>query len=160
MSEEIAEVRNALVEAVAARKLIEQKLAEAKKELATWQKRTKDAEQFNADREVSDKIRQLELLIAEFEADVMAQQDQENTLKKTIKRLENTVPVAPLPDLSNIDAADETIKRLEGKVIESEAYAELSDNNKDRKLEEEAKSLSLDQELEALKNTVKKKKTK
>ncbi len=158
MTEGMDEVRNALVEAVAARKLIEDKIAHAKDELAQWQKRLEHKDQIaqeNLDHEIANRIRQLQITIAELEADAMAQSDLEKQLRATLTRLEHSVPGAPLPDLSHVNDADETLEKLEGKLLESEAYAELAANDKDRELEEKTESAELDDQLEALKKAVK-----
>ncbi|MDZ4833228.1 MAG: PspA/IM30 family protein [Candidatus Melainabacteria bacterium] len=161
MSEEIEEVNNALIETVTAKKLIKEKLKKAKEELATWHKRadaTKAAGQEDLAEEVAGKIRQLELTIAEYEADVMSQEDQEESLKKTIFRLENGVAMPPPPNLPDLEDGDETIQRMENKIFEAEAFNELSDKSREeRKVENDMKSLSLDDELEKLKQSMKKK---
>lgn len=161
MSEEIGEVRNALIEAVTSQKLIKEKLDRSKAELETWRKRlamTQQAGRADVEKEVAERIRPLELLIAEFEADLMAQQDLEKQLKTTLARLEHDVNIPPPPSMPDFDDGDETLQRLEGKVFEQEAMAELTSNEGKRKLEREGKSLSLDAELEALKQSMKKKK--
>lgn len=163
MSEEINQVREALVEAVTAQKLLEEKIAGVREELARWRKRSEvcsasgDADTVE---QIAARVRQLELTIAEFQADFMAQQDLEEQLKKTLSRLQNSVSLPAPPRIPDIDdRADSTIERMETKILEAEAFNELSaPNEKEKKLEQEAKSLSLDDELEALKQSLKKKK--
>jgi len=161
MSEEIEQVRNALIETVTAQKLIQEKLKKAKEDLATWKKRlegAKAAAQEDLAKEVADRIRPLELTIAEYEAELMAQEDQEESLKKTIFRLEHGVPMPPPPSMPDFEEGEETIQRMENKIFEAEAFNELSDKSRqERKAEEDLKSLSLDDELEKLKQSMKKK---
>jgi phage shock protein A len=160
MSEEIVQIRDALVEAVTAQKLIKEKLEKAKKDLETWRNRIAVAQRTGhaeVEQEVGDRIRQLELLIAEFEADLMAQQDLEHQLKATLFKLEHSVQLPPPPQLPDFEDSDETLHRLEGKILESEAMAELTSHEAERKVENESKSLALDAELEALKKSIKKK---
>lgn len=160
MSEEIGEVRNALIEAITSQKLIREKLDKSKAELDTWRNRlatTQQAGRDDIEKEVSDRIRALELLIAEFEADLMAQEDLEKQLKATLARLERNVNIPPPPSMPDFDDHDETLQRLEGKILEQEAMAELTSKEDQRKLEREGKSLALDAELEALKQSMKKK---
>jgi len=159
MSEEMMHVKNALVEAVTAHKMIEEKLGKARKDLETWRKRLELARgQAEVEQQVADRIRQLELLIAELEADLMAQEDLESQLKATIFKLEHSVSIPPPPRMPDFDDGQETIDRLEGRILESEAMAELTSHKDERKMEDDAKNLALDDELEALKKAVKKKK--
>jgi phage shock protein A len=160
MSDELAKLNDALVESVTAQKLIEEKLKKAKEELATWRKRLESAKASNqADlvAQVEDRIRQLELTNAEFETDLMAQNDIEADLKKAIFRIEHGVPMPPPPNLPDFDESDATIERMENKIFEAEAFNELSDKSRaERKAEEDLKNLSLDDELEKLKQSMKK----
>jgi phage shock protein A len=161
MSEEIAEVRNALIEAVTSQKLIKEKLDKSKGELETWRKRlaiTQKTGPDDVEKEVTDRIRSLELLIAELEADLMSQEDLEKQLKVTLSKLEHNVNIPPPPSMPDFDDGEETLQRLEGKIFEKEALAELSAKDDERKFERESKSLSLDAELEALKKAMKQKK--
>lgn len=161
MSEEIEQVRNALIETVTAQKLLQEKLKKANEELVTWRKRADAAKASGQDdlaKEVADRIRQLELTIAEYQADLMSQEDQEESLKKTIFRLEHGVPMPPPPNMPDFEEGEETIQRMENKILEAEAFNELSDKSRaERKAEEDLKSLSLDDELEKLKQSMKKK---
>ena len=161
MPEGIEELRNALIETVTAQKLLQEKLKKAKDDLLTWRKRSeaaKSSAQEDLAKEVDDRIRQLELTIAEYEADLMAQEDQEESLKKTIFRLEHGVAMPPPPNLPDFDEGEETIQRIEGKILEAEAFNELSDkSHQERKAEDELKNLTLDDELEKLKQSMKKK---
>lgn len=161
MSEEIEEVRNALIETVTAQKLIQEKLKKAKEDLATWRKRAEAAKasaQEDLGKEVAERIRQLELTIAEYEADLMSQEDQEESLKKTVFRLEHGVAMPAPPSMPDFEDGEETIQRMENKIFEAEAFNELSDKSRsERKAEEDLKSLSLDDELEKLKQSMKKK---
>ncbi len=161
MSEEIAAVREALVEAITARKLIEKKLKTAKETLETEQDRLADNQSLSriaaAEEKLTAKIRNLESMIAELETDRMAQQDLEATLKATLFQLENAVPSAQIPNLGNTNQSDEAVDRLENAILEKEAYADLlsSSREKDVKLENLAQEKALDDELAALKEAVK-----
>lgn len=161
MSEEIEAVRNALIETVTAQKLVQEKLKKAKEDLVTWRKRAdaaKASAQEDLAKDVADRIRHLELTIAEYEAELMSQEDQEESLKKTIFRLEHGYPMPPPPNMPDFEDGEETIQRMEGKILEAEAFNELSDKSRqDRKAEEDLKNLSLDDELEKLKQSMKKK---
>ena len=161
MSKEITQIRKALVEAIAAQKLIQKNIVKAKEDMTKWQERShgaSPAEQPEVDEEVGVRILNLKALIAELEADLMAQHDLEEQLKATLFRLEHTVQTAPPPNISNLEVVDETIERMEGKILKGEALAELSSNDKERKLEEAERSILLDEELQALKQSMKKKK--
>ncbi len=160
MSEEINAVRDALVKAVTARKIIEQKLSSAKQDLAKWQRRSAgqgtavDAE---AGKEIASRCRQLELSIAELEAHRLAQQDLETQLKATMGRLEHRIPTAQIPVLGNLDQAGDTIQRLENSVAKKQALADLlsGEREKERKLAKMSHDAALDDELEALKKKIK-----
>jgi phage shock protein A len=161
MSEEMEQLKVALVESVTAQKLIEENLKKAKEDLATWKRRaesSKNSDQADLVKQIADRIRQLELTIAEYETDLMAQGDIEENLKKAIFRLEHGVAMPPPPNLPDFDEGEATIQRMENKIFEAEAFNELSDKSREqRKVEEDMKSLSLDDELEKLKKAMKKK---
>jgi phage shock protein A len=160
MSEEIAAVRNALVEAVTARKIIEQKLNSSKDDLAKWQSRARD-EKVLADaatsKDIAARCRQLELLIAELQAELMAQQDLESKLKATLFRLENTVPLMEVPAPGSTKQADAAISRLENAVNHKAAYAELlsSERDKEQKLANLSEQSAIADELAELKRKLK-----
>lgn len=160
MSEEVIRIKNALVEAVTAQKMIQNQLLKARAELETWRKRLAISQRGGdgaVEKEVSERIRSLELLIAEFDADLTSQQDLESQLKATLHKTENEVSIPPPPQMPDFDDADETMNRLEGKILETEALAELSSCDGNRQAVRDAKNLALDAELEALKQSMKKK---
>lgn len=160
MFEDVIRIKNALVEAVTAQKMIQDKLEKARADLETWRKRLAIAQRGGnsaVEKEVSERIRSLELLIAEFDADLMSQQDLESQLKATLHKIENEVSLPPPPQMPDFDDADETMNRLEGKILETEALAELSSRDEKRQAEHDAKNLALDAELEALKQSMRKK---
>ena len=168
MSEEISQIRKALIEAVTAQKIIEKQLAKAREELDTWRKRlTQTGANFSEpntlspeESEMCKRIRQTELLIAEFQADLMSQQDLETQLKQTLFRLENGVSIAPPPKIPSIDATLSTIERMEGKVFEKEAYAELTSKDDERKLKLATESSAIEDQLAALKTSIHKRQDK
>ncbi|MBX9666662.1 MAG: PspA/IM30 family protein [Candidatus Obscuribacterales bacterium] len=164
MSEELAKVRSALVDAVAAKKLIAEKLAKAKDDLAKWRKRLSSVDPVaepQVAQEVQVRIRQLEVMSAEWQADYMAQEDLEGQLKQTIFRLEHSVPQAQIAMIPNSDEADATIQRMEGKILEQEALAELSaPDDKEKKLDSQLREADLNNELLELKKKLKKDNTK
>ncbi|MBX9692777.1 MAG: hypothetical protein K2Z81_10360 [Cyanobacteria bacterium] len=157
MTEGIAEVRNALVEAITARKLIEKKLKKAQEELDTEKRRLTEkaalSQMVGAEEKIKSHIHQLELLIAELNADQMAQEDLETQLKATLFKLEHAVPSARIPNIGDPDQADEAMDRFENVILQKEAYAELTtaDRKKDVEFEKLAKETSVDDELAALK---------
>jgi phage shock protein A len=157
MSDEEVAVRKALVEAIAAQKLIEQKIAKYKLDLSQQQRLQSRLEQ-DAEKQASvlENIAQIQRNIAEFEADRLAQGDLEKQLRETLFRLETHVRVpkpAPLPDF---DSARATMDRLENRVVEAESLAELQSQSQDKErklLQDEEKAL-IDDELAALKKSL------
>src|SRR5271168_2434213 len=101
MDDEVNQARNALVETIAARKLVEQKLSKAKEDLAPWKERLEPLKANNDAvlPEVEARIRKLELTIAEMQTELMAQGDQEKQLRATIMKLENAVGLTAPPSI-------------------------------------------------------------
>lgn len=159
MSEDKIQVRKALVEAVTAQKLIVKKLEAAQKEIASLKKlmahADPDPSSAASEQNLTKKIRQQELLIAEFEADRLSQNDLEKQLQATLFRLEHSVTITPQPKIDDIDSTRATIDRMEGKVFKQEARAELS--SKDRaqhKLKTDTEAAAIEDELSALKKSL------
>lgn len=159
MSEDKVQVRKALVDAVTAQKLIEKKLEAARKEIASMQKLLgrpdPDPSSAASEQNLKAKIRQQELLIAEFEADKLSQQDLEKQLQATLFRLEHSVTIEPQAKIDNIDSTRATIDRMEGKVFKQEARAELSSkDNAQHKLKADTEAAAIEDELAALKKSL------
>lgn len=162
MSEDKIQVRKALVDAVTAQKLIEKKLEAARKEIASLQKLLGhpdlDPSSAASEQNLRAKIRQQELLIAEFEADRLSQRDLEKQLQATLFRLEHSVTIEPRVKIDNIDSTRATIDRMEGKVFKQEARAELSSkDNAQHKLKADTEAAAIEDELDALKKSLTKK---
>ncbi len=165
MSEEKTQVRKALVEAIAAQKLIEQKLAKATSELATWKTRAASAHDSanqlmnhaEVEKDINNQIKTITGLIAELETDRLSQNDLEKQLRATLFRLENSVQVNHSPNIPSLEGTRDTITRMEGKIFEQEARAELSSNEKERQLKASTEAASIEDELNALKQTMHKK---
>lgn len=156
MSEELVRVRQALVEAVAAQKLIDQKLKKVKEDLKQWEGRAAAAQESDPElhKKALEQAKNLKQLIAEFEADLMSQNDLEKQLKATLFKLEHTVPSAPKIVLPDLSAPFETIQRLEGKILKDEALAKLTEEASDRQLARQSESSIIEDELEALKRNL------
>lgn len=159
MSEDKVQVRKALVDAVTAQKLIAKKLEAARKEIASMQKLLgrpdPDPSSAASEQNLKAKIRQQELLIAEFEADKLSQQDLEKQLQATLFRLEHSVTIEPQAKIDNIDSTRATIDRMEGKVFKQEARAELSSkDNAQHKLKADTEAAAIEDELAALKKSL------
>lgn len=159
MSEDKIQVRKALVDAVTAQKLIEKKLEAARKEIASLQKLLghpdPDPSSSASEQNLKAKIRQQELLIAEFEADRLSQQDLEKQLQATLFRLEHSVTIEPQAKIGNIDNTRATIDRMEGKVFKQEARADLSSkDHAQHKLKADTEAAAIEDELAALKKSL------
>ncbi|MBY0548827.1 MAG: hypothetical protein K2W95_16265 [Candidatus Obscuribacterales bacterium] len=159
MSEDKIQVRKALLEAVTAQKLIEKKLEAAHKEIASLKKLLERPEpepsSAASEQNLTKKIRQQELLIAEFEADRLSQNDLEKQLQATLFRLEHSVKVTPQPKIDDINGTRATIDRMEGKVFKQEARAELSaKDNAQHKLKADTEAAAIEDELSALKKSL------
>ena len=156
---QLAGLRQALVEAVATQKILEQKATKNKADLALWEKRLGEhADDKEVSKEAEKRIAQLKRTIAELQADMMVQKDSENQLKATIFRLENKVVSPDYPDLSKLSNTRDTIGRMEKKIMSAEAMAELSED-KDRATAAAAEAAAIDDELAALKAMMKEKKS-
>lgn len=154
MTDEKTQVREALVEAIAAQKLIEQKISKAKEDLDRL-KRLADSDH-EKDPQLETRTRKQQEFIAELETDRLAQNDLEKQLRQTLFRLEHTVVVAATPSLPDLDAPFQTIARLEGKVLQQEALVELTSDDVERRLKADAEASSIEDELNALKQSLKK----
>lgn len=149
----LAELRQALLEAVASQKLIEQKISRQRSELDTWQRRLEhdQVQGQGADAvEIGKRLSKIKLEIAQLETEKVSQNDVERQLKATIFKLENSVQNPDYPDLSKLSDPAKTITRMEKKILEGEAFAELSEN-KELKLAQQADANSIDAELARLK---------
>lgn len=156
---QLAGLRQALVEAVATQKILEQKATKNKADLALWEKRLGEhADDKEVSKEAEKRIAQLKRTIAELQADMMVQKDSENQLKATIFRLENKVVSPDYPDLSKLPNTRDTIGRMEKKIMSAEAMAELSED-KERATAAAAEAAAIDDELAALKAMMKEKKS-
>lgn len=156
--EQLANLRQALVEAMATQKLLAQKLEKHRADLALWEKRLAEhSDDDQIKKEAEKRIPQLKRTMAEIEADMMAQKDSEAQLKATIFRLENKVVSPDYPNVSDLVNTRDTIGRMEKKIMTSEAMAELSED-KDRETAAAAEAASIDDELAALKAKMKEKK--
>lgn len=156
MTEEKTQVRKALVEAVTAQKLIETKLVKAQQDLALLKKQLDSAHSEQERQSFTRQVRQQELMIAEFEADKMAQHDLEKQLKATLFRLENSVKVEAPQKIDDIKETFATIDRMEGKVFRQEARAELSGrDNAQHKLKADTDKAAIEDQLKALKDSLK-----
>lgn len=155
--EQLANLRRALLEAVATQKILDQKLTKDRTDLDLWEKRLAEhADDEQVKKEAEKRIVQMKRTIAELQADMMAQKDSENQLKATIFRLENKVVSPDYPDVSDLANTRETIGRMEKRIMTSEAMAELSED-KDRATAQAAEAAAIDDELAALKAKMKEK---
>lgn len=156
---QLAGLRQALVEALATQKILEQKATKNKADLALWEQRLGEhADDQEVSKEAEKRIAQLKRTIAELQADMMVQKDSENQLKATIFRLENKVVSPDYPDLSKLSNTRDTIGRMEKKIMSAEAMAELSED-KDRATAAAAEAAAIDDELAALKAMMKENKS-
>lgn len=142
------------MEALAAQKLIEQKLKKSTEELESWQKRFDAAQAASKEdlvKAAQVEINKLKKLQAELQTEFTAQADIAAQLKATIFRLENKVESPDYPEVGNLSGTRSTIDRMEGKILANEAYAELSSKDEEREAALAAEAGLIEDELAALK---------
>ncbi|MBX9687955.1 MAG: hypothetical protein K2X27_14715, partial [Candidatus Obscuribacterales bacterium] len=160
--------KQALANAMAVEIQLNKDLNTARESHDSWQKRTQLArtagnEELAAQAEL--RAAQWQDAINDLEIKILEQKDFIANFKKDISKIEarrfsgNPGLCEAAKAMDQAGSAFEAIERLEGKVLSSEAMAELSskEHEKDRKLEELSKNEALENELATLKASIKKK---
>ena len=164
---ELLRVRQALTNSIAVEKQIEQQIEKNKQSMDGWQKRVqmaRESEHEEMAKQAEERIANLVRRNNELEIEHMSQKDFSANLKKEFSRLESkrySVGSGAAEALASADATLANVDRMEEKIRHhadaAEAMNELTKPDEvNRHFEEQKKKEAIDNELEALKASLKK----
>ena len=162
LESELAKVRQALAEAIAVEIQIKQQIQKNSDAAASWQKRADMARAAASEdmaAQAEEKVKECAKRANELQVELMTQQDCIAGQKKDLSRLESrrfSTGSSGKEALAASEAGLSTIKRMENRIVEHESMAELTNDDTERKFAADKAASDLEEELKALKESMKK----
>ncbi|MBX9721343.1 MAG: PspA/IM30 family protein [Candidatus Obscuribacterales bacterium] len=162
LESELAKVRQSLAGSIAVEKQIQIQIQKNAESLKTWEKRAEMARASGHEDmavQADLRVKQCQQAGNDLTTELQSQQDSTLNLKKELARLENRRFSTGGSGKEAIAAASSTlstIDRMENKIVAHEAESELSRDEVDRKFAADSAEKKIDDELQALKASLKK----
>lgn len=133
LDSELVKVRQALANALAVEKQLEQQVEKSKVQMSMWEKRIETARSRQQEEmavQAEEQVKKLKTMETQLQVQLMSQHDFTEQMKKDLSKLEarrfSSGGASGKEALAAADSTLSTIARMENKIVEHESLAELT----------------------------------